>query len=597
MSWVMPVGVVGDAEVVRLAGSLLDRGDGQCAEFAALKARPKVVPDAGERRYAPWETFPLGIVMEIIDSVEFDGAEIEYAMGHVLSGRRSTVHPGTAKWLRHATLAYFAADARLAAGLAAGGVELHPQSRARVVQHTAGESVRMLTAWGRWYASSDGTVREFRRLRYRRPRGKSTDASTLALAHVTSAGSLAAGNLSRDVPVAVIADRAVPPTRVRVVEVGLTDATETLLIDARPDEIRRWYSEQVRPVAAGMLIGGSRVPGGDCTECKIKLSCGALPHAPGLLGLTDRGTHHRTWSVSTGRYYQVCPAQAHLRELRIPGDDTISDAVRRGIAVHGWMAAAHDRPGHSPCSTADLPEPGCGELGIAAQVMDDLEYRRLRPFLMQHLAVCPLARPGAVTDVAAERPAAAFDTVADVLVIANPDLVCRIDGRPVYRELKTSAASREITTSNALSLVPQLALAVCMIADGVFGDGPRTAGGHVAGRVELEMLTPASAQVIMFETAGAGVVTTARQILARLASAWHRDIDFKAVPGQWCAACPVARWCPDAADPTAPTIVVDGVTVDARTGEVLSAPGGLTTRAEAVTAVICEPPADDETGT
>ena len=597
MSWIMPDGISGNAEAIRLASSLLDRGDDRCVEFVALKARPKAVADVAERRYAPWETFPLGIVMEILDAVEFDDADAEDAIKQVISGWRSNVHPGLATWLRHATLAYLAVDAGLGARLAADGVELRAMSRPRVVQHSNGESVRMLTAWGRWYASTEGTVREFRRLRYRAPRGKATGLSTLAMAYVSAVGTVAAGNVNRDLPVAVLPDHAAPPTRVRVVEVGLSDASEKLLIDACPGEIRRGYAERVRPAAAKMLAGGIRAACSDCADCKINTSCGDLPLTPGLLGLTGRGTHRRTWSVSTGRHYQICPAQAHLRELRIPGEETSSEAVRRGVAIHSWMAVAHGRPGHRPCAAVDLPELGSGELGIAAQVMDELEYRGLRPYLVQHLAICPLAGPGAITDVVAEQTVTAFDTAADVLVIAKPDLVLRDDGQMVYRELKTSGTPREITTSNGLWQVPQLALAVCMIADGVFGDGPRTAEGHAAGRVELESLTPGTAEVITFETTGAAVVTTARHVLTQLASAWHRDTRFQAVPGAWCAGCPVARWCPDAADPSALTIVVDGVTIDARTGEVLSAPAGLTTRAEAVTDVICEPAVDDEPGT
>jgi hypothetical protein len=67
--------------------------------------------------------------------------------------------------------------------------------------------------------------------------------------------------------------------------------------------------------------------------------------------------------------------------------------------------------------------------------------------------------------------------------------------------------------------------------------------------------------------------------------------------GTWCAGCPVARWCPAAKAPAALVIVVDGVTLDARTGEVISAPEGLTARAEAIADVAAEPVADDEAGT
>lgn len=594
MPWEMPAGVFGNAEAIRLAASLLDRGDDRCTEFAALKARPTVMSSAAELRHAPWETFPLGVVMEILNAVEFDGASADAAVDQVVSSCRSSVHPGMAMWLRHATRAYLTVDARLTAEMAADGVDLRPQSRPRVVQHAAENSVRMLTAWGRRYESADGGVREFRRLRYGRPRGKATNASSIAIAQVTARGTVAAGNPNRDLPVAMLTGQSDPPTRVRVVEVCLTDATAKVLIDEHPDEIGRWYSERARQSAVKILNGGNRVPGSDCVKCKARLSCGALPRAPGLLGLSGRGTHLRTWSVSSGRYYKVCAAQAHLRELRIPGDDTSNDEVRRGIAVHEWLAAAHGRPGHRPCSQADMPEPGSGKPGIAGHVIDDLEYADIRPFLLRHLPACPLAGPSTFTEVAAEQSAVAYDTEADVLVIAKPDLLRRVDGLLVYRELKTSATLWDITTSNALSLVPQLALAVCMIAEGVFGDGPKTPAGHVAGRVELELLTPYDAKVITFETAGAGVVTTARQVLARLTAEWHRDTKFQAVPGSWCAACPVARWCPDSAGTSAPTITVDGVTIDARTGEVLSAPSGLTIKAGAVADMICEPSPDDD---
>jgi hypothetical protein len=283
-----------------------------------------------------------------------------------------------------------------------------------------------------------------------------------------------------------------------------------------------------------------------------------------------------------------------LWELKLPGEDTRSDDVQRGIAVHDWMAAAHTRAEGRACSASDLPEPGSDQRGLAAGLMDELVYRAVRPYLLQHLAVCPLREPGVTTDVAAEHLATAFDTAADVTVIAKPDLIRRLDGQLVYRELKTSAAMPEMTTSNALSLVPQLALAVCLIADGALGGGCKTADGHISGRIELEILSPSSAKLISFETAGAGVVTTARQVVARLASAWHRDTQFPAAPGPWCAGCPVARWCPDAASPAAPVIVVDGVTIDARTGEVLSTLQGLTSRAEAISGVISEPAPDED---
>jgi hypothetical protein len=144
----MPEGVSGNPALIRLSSSLLDRGGGNCVEFTALKARPKVVPNAWERRYAPWEAFPLGIVSHIVYMVEFDGVSAENAIGQVIRSSRTSIHPGVVSWVQHATLTYLAVDAQLAAALSAEGIELRPQSRPRVIQHAVGGSVRMLTAWG-----------------------------------------------------------------------------------------------------------------------------------------------------------------------------------------------------------------------------------------------------------------------------------------------------------------------------------------------------------------------------------------------------------------------------------------------------------------
>jgi hypothetical protein len=245
------------------------------------------------------------------------------------------------------------------------------------------------------------------------------------------------------------------------------------------------------------------------------------------------------------------------------------------------------------------------------------EYREVRPFLLGHLEICPLAGESEITAIAAEPTVAAYDPEADVVVIAGPDLVRRVDGRVVYREQKTTTSANRFSAGAALEQVPQLALAVCLIAGGVFGGAPSglprsggaqsgqaASGGAASGRaesgepvpgiVELEVMTPLGAHVLAFDAADPAVLGAARRIVTGLVRDWHHDTEFRARPGHWCAACPVARWCPDRAgddrhgDPSAP-IEVDGVLIDPRTGEVLDGAATVSGRAEAVSAAITDP--------
>jgi hypothetical protein len=531
----------GNPHLIRLSASLLDRGEDACPDYAAVKARPDLRPRVSEqRRYPPWADFPLGLVMTVLDAVEHDGVNLNEAIATTVANGRARVHPGVARWIGHAAESYLDVSDALTEGLADEGVILRPARVPRVVQGGRSPAeLRVLTAWGRWYESVDGAVVEFRRLRMGRPRGTADQPSTLAMAFIAGLGEPVADprDVYRAFPVPTQKD--LPrPSRVRVVEVGLTSGTEHVLLDTGPGEIRRTYQNKVRPVAQKILAGGGGIPGRDCTTCRTRPSCDALPTAPGLLGLRHRGTHRRIWSVTTSRRYEVCPAQAHLQELWIPGESDSSPAAARGRAVHRWLAAAHARG--RACTAADLPEATAEDCGLADAVLDRADYHEARPYLLGHLDVCPLNAPEGVTEIRCEPTIAAYDSVADVIVIAEPDLLRRVHGRLVYREVKTSAAPRGLTRENALSAVPQLALAVCLIAAGVFGSRD--------GLVELEELHPSAAEpLLVFDAADPSVIAAARAVAYERVARWHTDIRFAANPGWWCRYCPVSRWCPDAA--------------------------------------------------
>ncbi|RSN57991.1 PD-(D/E)XK nuclease family protein [Actinomadura sp. WAC 06369] len=579
-NWTPHEELSGDPGVIRLSASLLDRDDRHCRDFAALKSRPRVWPRRrGARRYAPWETFPLGLVMDALNLTEFGDVPAEDAIDKALGRARSAVHPGVAVWVRHAFDAYLRAAEWIADDLEAEGVAVRPEPLPRVVQAESAAELRVLTAWGRWYGSADGAVREFRRLRVGRP-GERDAPSNDALAFVAAAGLRAESDVYRDLPVEVLPDE-VAPQRVRLVEVVLTgDAPPRVLVDAPPAEVRRVYRERTRPIVTDIAFGVGTRPGSDCVDCKVLPTCGAVPDVPGLLGLEGRGTHRRTWSVTTGRQYLVCPAQAHLRELHIPAAQrSDGTAARRGRAVHRWLELAHGRAGAPACTRGDLPDPA-GGLGIAAGVLTPEEYADAHPYLAAHVEVCPLREPSA--DVRPEPAVAAHDTEADVVVIAHPDLIRTTGGTVVYREQKTTQGAPPAGDARTVfTLVPQLALAVLLMKHGVLG-------GDGGGIVELETMTPSGAEVLRFDVWDPDVREAAREVITSMTARWHADASFRALPGPWCGGCPVADWCPDRApnDPGAP-IVVDGVRIDPLTGEVLG--DAVTGRAAAVADGVTDP--------
>ncbi len=172
-------------------------------------------------------------------------------------------------------------------------VALVPERLPRVVQYESAAERRMLTAWGRWYASPGGDVREFRRLRMGRA-GERDAPSNDALAFVVAAGQRAEGNVYRDLPVSVVPDEC-EPSRVRVVEVVLASGVPPrVVVDASPADIRRAYRDRGR--------GRSR-PGVSTSSARRRLTCvnstcrrrrGPMVRRRGAAGPSTSGWRRRT---------------------------------------------------------------------------------------------------------------------------------------------------------------------------------------------------------------------------------------------------------------------------------------------------------------
>ena len=136
------------------------------------------------------------------------------------------------------------------------------------------------------------------------------------------------------------------------------------------------------------------------------------------------------------------------------------------------------------------------------------------------------------------RPSLAFhDTAANVIVVAAPDLLYLEDGGWVWREVKTSEKPLR-STADLFRVFPQLALATVLLAENALGGNPERA------RVELEVLTPAAADLLYMDPGDPDDVARARQEVLRLAGPWHGDRAARG-PGKRCGNCPVSRWCPE----------------------------------------------------
>ncbi|MEV6935650.1 SDR family NAD(P)-dependent oxidoreductase, partial [Streptomyces sp. NPDC051132] len=135
------------------------------------------------------------------------------------------------------------------------------------------------------------------------------------------------------------------------------------------------------------------------------------------------------------------------------------------------------------------------------------------------------------------------DDTAEVIVIAEPDLLYRDGDSWVWRETKTSAHGAR-PAQDLLRAYPQLALAVLLLSRGDLG------GSASRARVELEILRPDGADLEIIDPYAPAHRTTAAGLVRDLTAGWHRDDDYAATPGEVCTRCEVARWCSARTDAT-----------------------------------------------
>ncbi|SIM53492.1 PD-(D/E)XK nuclease superfamily protein [Micromonospora cremea] len=513
-----PPGLSGDVSLIRVGSSAVGSGAAYaCPLQRSVKARPALKAAAKPKVEEP--PMALGHVMDVLDRVE-SGESVEAAVTSV----RGAVfwHEGLTSYVTSAVQAYLSATD--------SSQDLVPVRQWWVVQHRD-DVVRELWAWGRRYSSPDGSRRELRFLRFGWADPQRRNAAEVAVAaYVAAYGRPAQWPDPWERHFAVGGQPQV--SNVVVAEVSLADGVRSVLFDGTAAEASGLYAQTGQLPVAKSVDGTSRRAGGDCLKCRLLAVCPEVPRAPGLLGLPAYPKAKlRSVSVSDLRYHDCCPAQYHLQAMRLPKSNEYSAEARLGLAVHDYLERLHRR--HSgPCVAADMPV-DASWLG-ATWALDEQDAMIGAKMLAHHPQVCPIQ--AGVTDVCVEKTFTFYDTAAQALVIAKADLVHRDGSSWVWRETKTT--QRPARGHSVLNVYPQIALATAVLSRGLLG-------GSVDGsRVEVEVLRPTGADLILVDPSDPTQVAEAHALLGKLTRPWREDSTFPARPGGRCHTCPVRMWCP-----------------------------------------------------
>ncbi len=543
-AWAPPWRVVVRDRVIRVSAAHV-RGDErwECPTQIAVKARPALQVDRDpsvRMTYPPFHTFALGLARDAAYLVLSAGKDPEVALDQVCATTTGKVADAAREAAREALQGYLIAVARLR-----DVGDLPDETVVREFFAVDEMDVRVeWSAWGLLHISRDGAHREFHVLTWEQAGSRRRDPAYLAVYARVAADAVMRqeGSIWRERWSAATAQPG-PAEHVRVREIGMLDASDALLLEQTVDEARSHFHGAVSG-RIHVLGGGAFNPGGRCASCSVRFECPGPARMPGVLGVAGPALWTRALSPGDLTSARNCTWQVHLeRELSLPrARRETTDAMLRGTHLHSWLEHAHARL--VPCTAEDLPIPGEG-LGDVAEMLgwDDATYSSLRPYLVQHVEGCPLQRDDVVAAYP-EQSLTAWDTDVDVIMSTRADLALETADGYVIRETKSVGAHHEMpqTAAEVFERYPQVAVALCMLADGL---DPVT--GHVVaeprvGRVEVEILRTDGREVRGFDTSDAEAVLIAR---ASIAEAVDTICYSPAEPslGRHCEWCPVSRWC------------------------------------------------------
>ena len=542
--WTPPWRVVVRDRLIRVSAAHV-RGEErwECPTQIAVKARPTLQVDRDPSvrpTYPPFHSFALGLARDAAYAVMASGTDPEVALEQVCATSTGDVADAARDVAREALQGYLIAVARLR-----DTGELPGETVVREFFAADEVDVRVeWSAWGLLHVSRDGADREYHVLTWEQAGTRRRESAYLAVYARVAADAIMKqeGSLWRERWPAA-ASQPGTAQRVRVREIGMLDASDALLLDMTAGEARERFADVVSE-SVHVLGGGAFNPGGRCASCPVRYECPGVARMPGVLGVAGPALWTRALSPGDLTNARTCTWQVHLeRELSLPrARRETTEAMVRGTHLHTWLEHAHARL--VPCSADDLPLPGEG-LGDVAELLgwDEQAYAALRPFLLQHVAACPLRRDDIVA-VYPEQSLTAWDTDVDVVMSTRADLVVETTDGYLVRETKSVGAHHEMPQSAAevFERYPQVAVTLCMLADGL---DPVT-GAVVAearpARVEVEILRPDGHEVRGFDTSDAEAVLIAR---ATIAEPIDTVLYSSAEPtvGRHCSWCPVSRWC------------------------------------------------------
>ncbi|MCM6774509.1 PD-(D/E)XK nuclease family protein [Nocardia sp. CDC159] len=518
--------MTGEPDLIRIGTLTGEDDEFGCPSQKSVKVRPKIRPLVRPTRSnESLETFGMGPFMTAVNQIEFSGAAPEKAK-EALYSATPPLHPGLMQFTLHAidNYAWPTADD--------GETCLRPVAKLWAVQNVTTQTWEMY-AWGRRYESADKTYREFRFLRFSAAGERERDRTQIAIAAYTSAFGVEAPWPAPWYEPMKLAHGSPEVERVRIIEYGLADGTMATLFDGTTAEAGEYFRAHGRHQIVDIASGTDRRPGSVCTGCKQLSGCDTLPRIPGLLGVTAQRAPLRKVSISDLRYYEQCPAQAHLRSLSLPTAYEYSEEAELGQAVHHWLERGH---GGRTC-TVMTPPADSAEWSSGKWTVRGEQAGVGRQMIAHHRSVCALECVPTIGEIQLEPRLTFHDTAARAIVIAKPDMLYLDEGAWIWREIKTTQKSRWFH-DDILEEFPQLALGLLILAEGALG------GAMTGSRVELEVLRPSGSEIVLVDPSDPERVATARAVVRRMSESWRVDDVFEARPGRTCQWCPVSRWCP-----------------------------------------------------
>jgi len=542
--WTPPWRVVVRDRLIRVSAAHV-RGEErwECPTQIAVKARPTLQVDRDPSvrpTYPPFHSFALGLARDAAYAVMSSGTDPEVALDQVCATSNGDVADAARTVAREALQGYLIAVARLR-----DTGELPGETVVREFFAVDEIDVRVeWSAWGLMHVSRDGADREFHVLTWEQAGARRRDPAYLAVYARVAADALMKqeGSLWRERWPAATSQPG-PAQRVRVREIGMLDASDALLLDIAADEARARFPKHVSE-RVQVLGGGAFNPGSRCASCAVRYECPGVARMPGVLGVAGPALWTRALSPGDLTTARTCTWQVHLeRELSLPrARRETTEAMVRGTHLHAWLEHAHARL--VACTLDDLPLPSEG-LGEVAELLgwDETTYAALRPYLLQHISACPLHREDVVAAYP-EQSLTAWDTDVDVVMSTRTDLVVETADGYLVRETKSVGAHHEMpqTAAEVFERYPQVAVALCLLADGLDPVTGSVSPAVRPARVEVEILRPDGHEVRGFDTSDAEAVLSAR---ATIAEAIDTILYLPAEPhvGRHCSWCPVSRWC------------------------------------------------------